>query len=249
MKSIVLISLLVAASVGGQFALKSHRPGAAPAMTESAIAALGGLRSIAAEVLWFRVDRLRAECRYVELAQLANWLAFMEPHTPEVWSYSSWNLAYNISVMMPTFEDRWRWVLAGLKLLRDEGLRLNPREPEIYRELAWMFQIKLGGKIDDAAPIYRERWKAIVEDVAARGAWAELGMRPEEMAEVRTKYRFRSDWTNPVVSAVYWAHLGLRYVTDADDRERSFLMGIISQSLYTLAVQEGRVKPEGKGAS
>ena len=26
--------------------------------------------------------------------------------------------------MMPTSEDRWRWVYAGLRLLRDDGLRI-----------------------------------------------------------------------------------------------------------------------------
>ena len=71
------------------------------------LAALGGVRSIAAEVVWFRADRLQEEGRYVELAQLAETLAFLEPHTPEVWSYAAWNLAYNVSAMMPTAADRF----------------------------------------------------------------------------------------------------------------------------------------------
>ena len=179
----------------------------APALTEGAFAALGGLRSIAAEVIWFRADRLQEEGRYVELAQLASALTFMEPHTPEVWSYAAWNLAYNVAVMMATEEDRWRWVEAGLRLLRDEGLRYNPSSRELCREIAWMFEIKIGGSIDSAAPIYRKKWKAAVEDVAGRGAWDELGMDVGEMRRIEHVTGF-SDWTDPQLSAIYWGVRG-----------------------------------------
>lgn len=189
-------------------ALSSARPeSSAPALTEGAFAVLGGLRSIAAEVIWFRADRLQEEGRYVELAQLASALTFMEPHTPEVWSYAAWNLAYNVAVMMATEEDRWRWVEAGLRLLRDEGLRYNPSSRELCREIAWMFEIKIGGSIDSAAPVYREKWKAAVEDVAARGAWEELGMDIGEMRRIEQITGF-SDWTDPQLSAIYWGVRG-----------------------------------------
>ena len=198
---------LLAASVGGQFYLRANRPESAPALAEGAFAALGGLRSIAAEVVWFRADRLQEEGRFVELAQLADLLTFMEPHTPEVWSYAAWNLAYNISIMMPTHEDRWRWVLAGLRLLRDEGLRLNPGSRELCRELAWMFELKIGADLDAAGALYRRKWKEIVTDVEARGAWEELGLDPKKMAQLEQATGF-DDWTNPQLSAMYWAAEG-----------------------------------------
>lgn len=201
------LAALAALAVGGQFLLAHRRPASAPALSEGAFAALGGLRSIAAEVIWFRADRLQEEGRYVELAQLASALTFMEPHTPEVWSYAAWNLAYNVSVMMPTDEDRWRWVEAGLRLLRDEGLRYNPTSREILRELAWMFEIKIGASIDSAAPLYREKWKAIVEDVASRGAWHELGMNRGMMQRIEQATGF-DDWTDPQLSAIYWGARG-----------------------------------------
>jgi len=201
------IAALLAASVAGQFALRAHRPPSAPVLAEGALAALGGLRSIAAEVVWFRADRLQEEGRYVELAQLASALTLMEPHTPEVWSYAAWNLAYNVSVMMATHEDRWRWVEAGLRLLRDEGLRLNPKSAELYRELAWMFELKLGASIDDASPLYREKWREKVEDVRARDAWDELRMDPAFMKAIERATGF-DDWTDPQLSAIYWAARG-----------------------------------------
>ena len=181
---IPLFAVLAALSVTGQVALRRARPPSAPALAEGAFAALGGLRSIAAEVVWFRMDRLQDEGRYVELAQLATVLTRMESHTPEVWSHAAWNLAYNVSVMMPTPADRWRWVHAGLRLLRDEGLRFNPRSSDLLRELAWMFELKIGADIDSAAATYRTEWRKIVEDVRNRNAWDELGMDPRVMRRI-----------------------------------------------------------------
>lgn len=205
--AVPIVFILAAASVAAQIGLRRIRPSAAPVLAEGILASLGGLRSIAAEVVWFRADRLQEEGRYVELAQLASTLTFLEPHTPEVWSYASWNLAYNVSIMMPTPEDRWRWVYAGLRLLRDEGLVLNPDSPELCRELAWLFELKMGADIDSAAATYRQKWKRIVEDVQQRGAWNELGMDPARMREIERQTGF-SDWTDPLLSAIYWAAKG-----------------------------------------
>ena len=229
-KKILLAALavfLALLSVGLQFALRAVRPASAPAMTEGALAAFGGIRSIIAEVVWFRADRLQDEGRYVELAQLASTLSYLEPHTPEVWSYAAWNLAYNISVMMPTHEDRWRWVNAAIVLLRDKGLVLNPTESELYRELAWLFELKLGTDLDAAAPVYRAKWREIVEDVARRNAWEEIRMDSRVMDEVTKAYRL-SDVADPMFSAVYWAHIGR--VVSKKKEDLAFLNEIIRQS-------------------
>ena len=231
MKKRILLAALVAflalLSVGLQFALRAVRPASAPAMTEGALAAFGGLRSIVAEVVWFRADRLQDEGRYVELAQLASTLSYLEPHTPEVWSYAAWNLAYNISVMMPTHEDRWRWVNAAIVLLRDKGLALNPTESELYRELAWMFELKLGTDLDSAAGVYREKWREIVKDVERRGAWPEIRMDGAVVGEVRRGYGI-DDVADPQFSAVYWAHIGRTVATKKEDF--LFLNEIIRQA-------------------
>ncbi len=225
---LAVVSLLAAAFVG-QMALRGARPASAPAMTEGALAALGGLRSIAAEVVWFRADRLQDEGRYVELAQLSSTLAFLEPHTPEVWSHAAWNLAYNISIMMPTPEDRWRWVYAAICLLRDKGLALNPVDSELYRELAWMFELKLGTDLDSAAATYRAKWREIVEDVERRSAWSELRMDGAVVGEIRRTYGV-SDVADPQFSAIYWAHLGKAVATQKEDF--LFLNEIIRQSRH-----------------
>ncbi len=231
MKKFFVILVLFLLGIAGQVALHLTRPIKTPILSDSAIAALGGLRTLAAEAIWFRADRLQENGRFVELAQLASTLTFLEPHTPEVWSYAAWNLAYNVSIMMPTPEDRWRWVEAALRLLRDEGLRLNPTEAELYRELAWFFQLKIGTDLDAAAGLYREKWRAIVSDVATRKAWGELKMDEKKMAEVERVYAI-TDWADPQVSALYWAHLGLPY---AEGNNRAFLQTLIRNSRVILA--------------
>ena len=106
------------------------------------------------------MDRLQDEGRYAELNELAHALCLSEPHTPEVWAYAAWNLAYNVSVMQERPEDRWYWVKSAIELLRDDALRLNPDCPDLYRELAFLYEIKIGTDLDSCAGYYREKLAA-----------------------------------------------------------------------------------------
>lgn len=218
--------LLLVAGAAAQFALTKRRAAAEPVVSESVLTALGGLRSVAAEFVWFRADMLQSEGRYAEMVQLANTLTLLEPHVPEVWSYAAWNLAYNISVMMPTYADRWRWVEAALRLLRDKGLAFNPESAELYREIAFLFEFKIGVDIDSAAALYREEWTKLTTQAELRGDWTPLKMNPTKMAEVTARYGLKN-WKSPFFSAVYWAHQGLAF---AGKQDRAFLNEIIHQS-------------------
>ena len=232
-------ALSIALAALGCVAWLSQRGGKErSAEADLVIAGLGGFRGIIAEVVWFRADRLQDEGRYSEMAQLANILTTLEPHTPEVWAYAAWNLAYNISVMMPTSEDRWRWVEAGLKLLRDDGLRLNPESPELHREIAWLFLSKIGGSIDDSSPLYAEKWKAEVESAAGR--WEQLKMEPSLVSYIDREYG-RQDWTDPKASALYWAHHGL--AQKPVGAARAELRQVLYQTLMIEAVKDARFAP------
>src|SRR5580704_3948786 len=67
-------------------------------------------------------------------------------------------MAYNISVKFKDPSDRWRWVQRGLELLRDGGLKYNPHDVLIHRELAWFYQHKMGANLDDAHMYYKQAW-------------------------------------------------------------------------------------------
>lgn len=236
MKRLAIVLLLSA--LGGVAWLCQRNLGSRSAEADMIVAGLGGFRGVIAEVVWFRADRLQDEGRYSEMAQLANVLTSLEPHTPEVWTYAAWNLAYNISVMMPTPEDRWRWVKAALMLLRDDGLRLNPQSPEIHRELAWLFLSKIGGTIDEASPLYTRKWGEEVD--AAAGGWASLKMDASLMAYVDREYG-KQDWRGPLASALYWAHHGL--ALKPKGRARAELRQVLYQTLMMEAIKDSRFAP------
>ena len=204
------------------------------------VAGLGGFRGLIAEVIWFRADRLQDEGRYAELAQLSAWLTFLEPHTPEVWAYAAWNLSYNISVSMPTPQDRWRWVEAGIRLLRDDGLRLNPRDPVLYRELSWMFLLKLGGSLDEAGSHYRSEWRRKVEELRSAGRLSEIGFEESRMAAIDEEYG-KQEWTDPLAAALYWSVCGLE-VCRLDVHRRE-LRQVVYQALMLEAGKDARFAP------
>jgi tetratricopeptide (TPR) repeat protein len=122
--------------------------------------ALGGFRGIVADALWLRLSRLQEEGRYFELNQLATWISTLEPRIPDVWSFHAWNLSYNVSVLFNTPEERWRWVRAGIELLRNEGIPQNPGSAALHWELGWIFQHKVGQDLDQMHQFYKIYWAA-----------------------------------------------------------------------------------------
>ena len=116
---------------------------------------LGTLRGLAINVAFTRLEELKQENRFTELKQLSDALCKMIPRSPGVWSYSAWNMAYNISVCEYTNEARWRWVYNGITNLRNLGLVYNPKNITLYKELAWIFHHKIGDRLDDSHMAYK----------------------------------------------------------------------------------------------
>ena len=144
----------------------------APPLMVFTTVALGGFRGILADALWLRVAALQEEGRYFEIAQLSDWIAKLEPHVDAAWTYHAWNMAYNISYLFQTPEDKWRWVQNGIKLLRDEGLVYNPNSPYIYRELGYIYQFKIGNIFDKAHWYYKFQLALEMESLMPGGAAA-----------------------------------------------------------------------------
>ncbi len=120
--------------------------------------ALGSFRGLLVDALWMRASRLQEEGKYFELVQLAGWITQLQPRFASIWAFHAWNMAYNVSVMLASPEDRWRWVRHGISLLRDDALRYNPGNPQIHRELAWLFSHKMGADMDQAHFHYKREW-------------------------------------------------------------------------------------------
>jgi len=177
----------------------------------------------------FRTIRLQQEGRVFEIAQLADWITKLEPHFTTVWAFQAWNMAYNISVLFPDAENRWRWVRNGIRLLRDEGLRYNPRNPNLYKELGWLYQHKIGYIMDSAHLFYRrklaETMQAVLHgarlqtnpaDSDLQRLREELKLDPALMRQLDAEYG-PFDWRLPETHALYWAWRGRHTALDMAD--------------------------------
>ncbi|MDA3923323.1 MAG: hypothetical protein PF904_01325 [Kiritimatiellae bacterium] len=187
------------------------------------MAGLGGFRGIVSEVLWFRISRLQEEGRYIELVQLSEWITMLDPHASEAWTYNAWNLSYNISIMMLREKDRLRWVKNGISILRDEALRFNPKDPKIYRELAWLYQNKIGSNIDSAHLTYKfdlastmqpflNQDGSLKDSPENREGLKALNLDFDLMLKLEQQF-CTLDWRIAYSHALYWASQGVDYAT------------------------------------
>ncbi len=161
----------------------------APPLVTFTTVALGSFRGLVADLLWLRAGSLQEKGSYFEMVQLARWITDLQPTFSGATAYLAWNMAYNISVTCSSFEDRWRWVNEGIKLIRDQAIEYNPEDPILYKELAWIFQHKLGNIMDDANLYYKNRLAVEITNVAGvRPDWEALAAAPENQAAFLKKY-------------------------------------------------------------
>lgn len=142
-------------------------------------ASLGTFRGIAADFLWYRAEKLKSEGKLFEANTTAGWITTLQPRFGQVWVFQSWNMAYNISVLTHTPEERWDWVNKGIKILRDEGIVYNPNNVTIYRQLGWTFFHKIGQRTDDMNQYYKaklaEEWQELL-GTPTEGATKEVAL-------------------------------------------------------------------------
>lgn len=167
----------------------------APPIVVFTTVALGSFRGLLADLMWLRAASLQEEGNYFEMVQLASWITKLQPRFSGATAYLAWNMAYNISVTCSSFEDRWRWIQEGVKLIRDEALEYNPTDPLLYKELGWIFQHKLGNVLDDANLYYKNRLAVILTQIVGSDPdWAMLAKVPQSreglLKEIPAKVKF-----------------------------------------------------------
>ena len=132
--------------------IPSVRTEGMPPQVAVVTAALGTFRGLAVDALWARADHLQSEGEYFEAQTLSQWITALQPRFQKVWAFQAWNLAYNIAAATQVPAERWGWIQRGVGLLRDQGIPLNPRSPQLQMELGWIFHNKVAGKAD------KEHW-------------------------------------------------------------------------------------------
>lgn len=165
-------------------------------------ASMGTFRGLVVDFLWYRADKLQNEGKLFEANTLADWITTLQPRFGQVWVFQSWNMAYNISVLTHTPEERWDWVSKGIRLLRDQGIVYNPKNIAIYRQLGWTFLHKIGQRADDMNQYYKARlaqeWQELL-GALAEGATKQASLdRFKPIADAADEY-FTQDpnETNP----------------------------------------------------
>jgi hypothetical protein len=276
-KKILLLLLAVALLFGsGQIQKSLNRDRETLGLTHAAVldnappvlafttVALGGFRGLISNFLWIRANDLQQDDKFFEAAQLADWITKLEPTFAQVWLFQGWNMAYNISVKFKDFPDRWRWLERGIELLRDEGLRYNPNSVDIYRELGWFFQHKMGANLDDANMYYKSQWAGEMQPFfGPNGTNFDLLLNPPDAAArtnallFRDKYKMDAafaksvdtqygpfDWHLPEAHAIYWGARGLYAAKNNPDKVKADdlikLRRIIYQSMLQ-AFHHGRI--------
>lgn len=159
----------------------------APPVVAFTTVALGGFRGLVADYLWFRSNRMQEEGNYFEMVQLASWITKLQPRFTGAIAFLAWNMAYNVSVTFSDPQDRWRWVRRGIELIRDEALLYNPGDPELFQQLGWIYQHKLGKDLDDANRYYKTQFALemimVFGDYA--GKWEKIGRAAPTEAKLR----------------------------------------------------------------
>ena len=120
--------------------------------------AIGALRGLIVDYLWIKTNMNKQKGLHYEAMADASLITKLQPRFGDVWAFQGHNMAYNISVLTDTPRERWDWVCAGIDLVRDEGLRYNPNDLILHKELAFYFAHKIDGVSDDAHLYYKREF-------------------------------------------------------------------------------------------
>ncbi len=155
--------------------------------------ALGALRGLIVDYLWLKVTWMKEKGLFYEVMADADLITRLQPRFPEVWAFHGHNMAYNISVVTNTPQERWAWVNAGIDLVRNRGIRYNPNDLVLHKELGFWFAHKLDGVADDAHLHYKREfareWQFVLGtppyDYEQRKAWIKrIADAPVTLAEL-----------------------------------------------------------------
>ena len=140
---------------------------------------IGALRGLIVDALWIKINIMKERGLFYEVMADAELITKLQPRFAAVWAFHGHNMAYNISVATHTEQERWEWVNAGIRLVRNEGLRYNPNDLQLHRELSFWFAHKIEGVSDDAHLFYKTQfcreWHYVLgeppDDLDERIAW------------------------------------------------------------------------------
>lgn len=106
--------------------------------TPAVIAAMGGFRTLAADLLWLKAEHVWHGGNWWALLPIMDTITKLDPHFLMAWRVYGWHCAYNLAIESTTIVDRRYWLQKGLDVL-EQGVQANPKSWEIYFELGWTY--------------------------------------------------------------------------------------------------------------
>jgi tetratricopeptide (TPR) repeat protein len=106
--------------------------GPAPAV----IAALGGFRTVAADLLWLQAERMWDGGSWWAMLPLLDAVTQLDPHFILAWQVYGWHAAYNMNAESETIVDKRYWLDRGVKIL-EQAVDANPDNWEMIFEMGW----------------------------------------------------------------------------------------------------------------
>ena len=67
----------------------------------------------------------------------------LQPHFLSIWTYQSWNLAYNVAVEWDDPADKYQWMKKGIQFVQ-QGVAKDKRSPDLVWDTAWYYYHKIG---------------------------------------------------------------------------------------------------------
>lgn len=192
-----VLALQISASTGKNKLIYADKAEAGDPPQVALGIAMGAFRGLFVNYLWMRANDLKEAGKYYEAIDLSKTITRLQPRFPKVWQFHAWNLAYNISVATQTREERWQWVQAGIRLLRNEGIRACPNDIGIHKELAWILLHKVQGFMDDAHQYYKKEFA--YEWTQVLGAPPVMSF--EDRASGKLKDEYINRWIQPIDDA------------------------------------------------
>jgi hypothetical protein len=104
---------------------------------------LGGFRGIVANYLWLRAEENKRDHDWDRLKSNVDFITKLQPHFLSIWTFQSWNLAYNVSVEWDAPEDKYEWIKQGIQFVQ-RGVENNRNSPDLVYDTAWIYYHKLG---------------------------------------------------------------------------------------------------------
>ena len=106
--------------------------------TPAVVASLGGFRTVAADLLWLRMERTWDTGNWWALLPLLDAVTQLDPHFVLAWKVYGWHCAYNMHAEAETVVDKRYWLARGLEIL-ERAVEANPKSWEMVFELGWTY--------------------------------------------------------------------------------------------------------------